>query len=399
MSCYISNLSSHILQTIFSKLSISTLQRCRNVCKSWQHILADPSFALLHQGCANDDNLILCLETKIFGSYSERSLYWLEHQGEFSHFDLAKTGTISKLNFIVHFVNSCNGLLCLCLNPFGHVIDTILCVSNPITGEYVYLPQLGYDKYSDENMCGLGFCSSTNQFKAIRIFFTKEQEDSILHAEVYTFRADTILLDDKATPRGFETDTWRSIGVVHHYNDWNKYCWRSFNAFVNGCFHWIINNECDYDHTIVIYSFHFGSEQFRTVSLPPSVHSDGHQCADAGVFRDSLYFSCFNHFSRDEYITVWVMRDYGVVESWVKLLVIKRVMPRLEPKDFKVMKFFENGNILVSVGYKLWLYNPERKYHELVEATKDKSITVISLSARFASIKDIMAGGKITNFG
>lgn len=80
------------------------------------------------------------------------------------------------------------------------------------------------------------------------------------------------------------------------------------------------------------------------------------------------------------------------------LLVIKHAMHRLEPKDFKVMKFFENGNILVSVGYKLRLYNRERKCYEMLEATKDKSIVVISLTPSFVSIKDLVAG-EIANYG
>jgi hypothetical protein len=140
-------------------------------------------------------------------------------------------------------------------------------------------------------MCGLGFSSSTDQFKAIRIFSTRE--DSILHAETYTFRAETIIFNDKATPRGFGTDTWRSIGIVPQYNDWRKYCWRSFNAFVNGSFHWIIDINDDYDRTNIIYSFNFESEQFRTFLLPvpPIDHVYGYcyQYADLGVLGDSLY--------------------------------------------------------------------------------------------------------------
>jgi F-box interacting protein len=397
MSCYISNLPNHILETIFSKATISTLKSCRDVCKSWKHILTNPSFALLHQHGSANNNLILCLGTKFTGSNFERDIYWLEF-GEFSHFNLARTWALEP-DFTVDFVNSCNGLVCLCLTRFN--FDRILCVSNPITGEFVHLPQLEYDKYCKTNMCGLGFSSSTDQFKAIRIFSTRE--DSILHAETYTFRAETIIFNDKATPRGFGTDTWRSIGIVPQYNDWRKYCWRSFNAFVNGSFHWIIDIDDDYNRTNIIYSFNFESEQFRTFLLPvpPIDHVYGYcyQYADLGVLGDSLYCSYFSYLPCDDCINLWVMKDYGVEDSWAEMLVIEHRMPFWEPRDFKVIKFFENRNILFLVDYYLWFYDAERKCYERVEDSEVISfLYAISHTPTFASIKDIMGAGGIGNY-
>jgi hypothetical protein len=43
------------------------------------------------------------------------------------------------------------------------------------------------------------------------------------------------------------------------------------------------------------------------------------------------------------------MKDYGVVESWAEMLVIEHHMPFWEPWDSKVIKFFENRNILFLV--------------------------------------------------
>ncbi|KAG6768712.1 hypothetical protein POTOM_027640 [Populus tomentosa] len=285
------------------------------------------------------------------GSYFERNIYWLEF-GEFSHFNLARTWALEP-DLNVDFVNSCNGLVCLCLTRFN--FDRILCVSNPITGEFVHLPQLEYDK------------------------------------------AETIIFNDKATPRGLGTDTWRSIGIVPQYNDWRKYCWRSFNAFVNGSFHWIIDIDDDYDRTNIIYSFNFESEQFRTFLLPvPPIDADyGHcyQYADLGVLGNSLYCSYFSYLPCDDCINLWVMKDYGVEDSWAEMLVIEHRVPFWEPRDFKVIKF-ENRNILFLADYYLWFYDAERKCYERVEDAEIISfLYAISHSPTFASIKDIMAGG------
>ncbi|KAJ6677639.1 hypothetical protein OIU85_008236 [Salix viminalis] len=47
----------------------------------------------------------------------------------------------------------------------------------------------------------------------------------------------------------------------------SRYCWRSFNAFVNGSFHWIVDIDDDYDRTNIIYSSNFESDQSTTYSV------------------------------------------------------------------------------------------------------------------------------------
>jgi hypothetical protein len=88
------------------------------------------------------------------------------------------------------------------------------------------------------------------------------------------------------------------------------------------------------------------------------------------------------------------MKDYGVEDSWAEILVIEHRMPFWEPRDFKVIKFFENRNILFLVDYYLWFYDAERKCYERVEDAEVISfLYAISHTPTFASIKDIMAGG------
>ncbi|KAF9679167.1 hypothetical protein SADUNF_Sadunf07G0111900 [Salix dunnii] len=262
MSCYISNLPHHILETIFSIVTISALKSCRDVCKSWKHILTNPSFALLHQhGCANN-NLILCLGTKLTGSYFEGNIYRLEY-GESSHFNRARTWALEP-DFTAGFVNSCNGLVFMLYSSFERI----------------------------------------------------------------------------------------------------KPYYRSFNASVNGSFHWIIDIDDDYDRTNIVYSFNFESEQFTTSLLPiPPVDIYGYcyQYADLGVLGDSLYCSYFSYLPWNDCINICVMKDHGVVESWAEMLVIEHRMPFWEPRDFKVIKFFENRNFLFLADYHLWLANSKNK--------------------------------------
>ncbi|KAE9459720.1 hypothetical protein C3L33_08361, partial [Rhododendron williamsianum] len=71
--------------------------------------------------------------------------------------------------------NSCNGLLCLCEPtldfPFK-VWRNPIAVCNPITGEYINLPDpIEWDKDTKRSLsihCGLGFSPKMNQYKVIR---------------------------------------------------------------------------------------------------------------------------------------------------------------------------------------------------------------------------------------
>jgi len=59
--------------------------------------------------------------------------------------------------------------------------------------------------------------------------------------------------------------------------------------------------------------------------------------------------SYFSYLTCEDCVNLWVMKDYGVVESWAEMLVIEHHMPFWEPWDSKVIKFFENRNILFLV--------------------------------------------------
>lgn len=63
---------------------------------------------------------------------------------------------------------------------------------------------------------------------------------------------------------------------------------------------------------------------------------------------------------------VWRMNEYGVSESWKKMLVMDLHYGLIEhPAGVNVMKFLENGNIILKLNCMfedvLFIYNPETK--------------------------------------
>ncbi|CAM8895348.1 unnamed protein product [Rhodiola kirilowii] len=116
-----------------------------------------------------------------------------------------------------------------------------------------------------------------------------------------------------------ETNTWRLIpnfcsDQFFGYDDWNLHC-----ANLNGRAHWLIHSRKEYTF---ITTFDYQTEVFRrirTPSAPPEVGDyDTRRCI-VTLFDDK--FLCLLLFwgkNDKEYVDIWVMREYGVEDSWTK---------------------------------------------------------------------------------
>ncbi|CAL5336328.1 unnamed protein product [Camellia sinensis] len=133
---------------------------------------------------------------------------------------------------------------------------------------------------------------------------------------------------------------------------------RSVNSFVNGALHWLTFTQ---DSPDFIRCFDFGSEQFRVVPEPPECglpRKNFMGFVRVGVLRDSLSISDFsNPFHWD----IWIMKDYGIKESWSKEFVIGNVTSMRGYGDYyETIMILKNGEILMLVNKGvLVLYSPK----------------------------------------
>ena len=85
------------------------------------------------------------------------------------------------------------------------------------------------------------------------------------------------------------------------------------------------------------------------------------------VFKGLLSLICYEHQHMGEYYmcsvkccSVWVMKEYGVVDSWTKQFTID-----LDMRYWRVLGFWKNDHILVQkiqlYGSMLFSYDPERQ--------------------------------------
>ncbi|KAF5474931.1 hypothetical protein F2P56_006783 [Juglans regia] len=92
---------------------------------------------------------------------------------------------------------------------------------------------------------------------------------------------------------------------------------RGYGVFAGGALHWVLPPGFGWDCQIV--AFDLGVEEFRIVPLPD--HVDQGFEMDLAVLEGCLCL-LFNY--DNDYVDVWVMKEYGLKESWTKLFNVSQ---------------------------------------------------------------------------
>uniref|UniRef100_A0A5B7B4A5 F-box domain-containing protein n=1 Tax=Davidia involucrata TaxID=16924 RepID=A0A5B7B4A5_DAVIN len=318
------DLPSDIAINILSRLPVKTLITFRCVCKSWHSIISNPNFISMHLNRStshnsNSTNGYLLYKPPIDSDSKSFTLFCDKACVELSKLELPLFDCdFSSLTI----VGSVNGLLCL---------------ADPYIGRTMYLCNPSIRKYKAIGCCcsahqsadlnayvvlGFGYHHQANDYKVVRITYVGEEyvsdddsdDDSVdlleffrgiyREVEVYTL----------------STDSWKKIGA--------DFLWgvnpQPSPAFANGSLHWIAAHQ-DRAHNELILSFDIGKEVFQEIMLPnyhlDEVEFDVSTC----VLEESLslfVYCSFKHLEGSECCYLWVMREYGVAESWTKQYTI-----------------------------------------------------------------------------
>ena len=113
----------------------------------------------------------------------------------------------------------------------------------------------------------------------------------------------------------------------------------SSGKFLSGTLNWMV----DYDDLIV--SFDIVKETYRQVLLPPH---DGYDVCDLYILSNCLSV-CFNN-SEECCWALWMMKEYGVVESWTMLMTLpheKLLISNISYYDYYVVPLFISENAVV----------------------------------------------------
>ncbi|KAM1797497.1 hypothetical protein ACFX12_031675 [Malus domestica] len=350
---YILQLPNHITVEIFGKIPIKALIQCRCVCKSWRRSLSDPQFTkyLLSQ---TPDCLLLQNSSTRNPNTTGLFLVDLDKPSGKNDVVIRLPKDPNVPNFGVQIVGSCNGFLCV----YDRLNSGRFYISNPVIGESITLPRFPKD-IAFPFLYGFGFSPVDGVYKLVVVASTSNGLKSEWEVMVLTV----------------STGSWRNVG-----NSVYPFGYQSYGVYHDGFLHWIARS----DNSVLICAFDVGSECFQELPLPPC--SLGKRLVSLAVLRGCL--SVYVLSMSD--INVWVMKDYGVKESWVRELVMQQVIGyRTSFSATQLLKFTKKGQVVFLHKYKLRDYTPGKKGSAAVEVDGIPSMVEAFVHIpSFVSLKD-----------
>ncbi|XP_015166354.1 F-box/kelch-repeat protein At3g23880 [Solanum tuberosum] len=316
-----------IIIEILSKIPVRSTLRFKCVSNFWKEIIADPYFKMKHLNHAKNDqnsNKLLinkmCLDKDdVFNLYCSTlsSVQVVEDEQK-----LDWPANCNPENSLLYC--SCDGLVLLAvINGF----DRHLLLLNPSTGESIVLPHPKSEpKYC---VCGMGYDATIDDYKILAIdLHDMCQEVSV---EILTLKGGSWKKICKY-PAGIH----RVLGV--------KDCGMYSLAFVHGAFHWVgLSSHC---YTVI--SFNISNEVYGEIPLLEqmcNIYEARFIEHGVSVLGEMLCFSSTYYNPWRGMFKLWVMKDYGVKESWTELLTIR------DDSDFfysaKPIYMYADGEVLL----------------------------------------------------
>ncbi|BFG34933.1 hypothetical protein CerSpe_212070 [Prunus speciosa] len=286
---------------IFSRLPITSLMQIKSVCRSWRALGKDPRLLIMYQAIANKRNPCLILHCD---SPIQNNLHFVESSqiGHHEHYTNNARRINAQIRYVApefHVVGSCNGLLCisnaLYFNP--------LLVFNPLTTNYIRLPNTTQYPKQQEVAFGFGFHPTTMEYKIVWISYLNN-----------TYQSHQLPLQSRVQVLTLGLNAWR-ISVSPRC----KLEQGSSEALVDGNLHWVTTRHKHRPGPCLrIVCFDLAEEKFREIESPG--------CGSLNIcnFHLVVLGGCLSAVvcHDDGKIDIWMMKDYGSKESWTKEYVI-----------------------------------------------------------------------------
>ncbi|XP_059275484.1 F-box protein CPR1-like [Lycium ferocissimum] len=348
-----SNIPPELISDIFSLLPVKSLLRFRCLSKSFKALIDSPKFIqshLKHQSLKPNSDMKLILKSHNLFSLDFTSICnkdSTQQPKELQH-------PLKHLNGPTHVLGSCRGLLLISnnLNDNG--------VWNLYTKMFRKLPVCDINP-SRRTPCGqgpglaqicggFGYDDSTDDYKAVKIdqWYHPDDEPSLVSATmVYSLK----------------------LGVWKNVQDCPYWLIKEDNGtFVGGALNWIATEEpLVRGSPVILVGLNLVSERFEEVLFPENLGKPlKSNLAELGecICLVLGYVTNARNYVLD-HVDVWVMKEYGVKESWVKLFSVEQLEGRqhfsyLRPIAYSVST--GSDEVLLEMDNKKFLwYNLEKK--------------------------------------
>ncbi|KAL6195226.1 hypothetical protein ACLB2K_030846 [Fragaria x ananassa] len=352
-------LPQEVISEIFLRLPIKSLVICTSVGKSWGFIIKGLSFIqahLSHRISFNDlhDTHLLLLHGVSLRSYRsgfglEDSFYGLKREVYSLHYDNLAFTEYCKIAFHIPIAdgkmsNECFRVVGI-YNGLVFLADDISCsgykfiIWNPFIRKLVTLT---FETLGSYNAChGFAFDAITNDYKAVRIskFGFVGDTANYTFVEVYSLASGSW-----SDPKLVDIDPHCAINRC------------SPQAFVNVALHWDA-------HRLSLTSI-----LYRYFILAFDVSPDTKPLA---------MFITNPDVKEDLHLDIWVMKEYGVQESWTKLITLRPQGPSQSLP--KALCFRKSGDVVLVI-----YHGPQQHYRR-----KEKRIELVSLDLGSGELKNL----------
>ncbi|KAL6184285.1 hypothetical protein ACLB2K_045689 [Fragaria x ananassa] len=350
------DLPEEVVVNILCRLPVKSLIRFTCVSKRWRSlIISDHQFGNSHFQLASHlrRNVLLATNPTLVeeGTPGTPSMEPLptRFQSLADRFPIRELTCPSELKSNIVVLGSCNGLVVsgkfqYSIVPQGRLYCDFLIslvIWNPSTGFFRKIPSpsflIGMEKLAYEKQIrfvnrvyyGFGQVSTSDDYKLV----VMPKIGDLMEVHVFSVKA----------------NSWKVVKTPYlwPYPLWSK----ERGTHSNGAIHWVSQHEpVIFEPRVnVFYAFDLASEEFREIPLPVLVHNEYSLRLRMTLVRTPVLLGgclCVMFRDYDEYHDIWVMKEYGVHESWVKLF---RFRAHDSTYHWNPIFIAEDGTVVISV--------------------------------------------------
>ncbi|KAM6594723.1 hypothetical protein CsatA_002426 [Cannabis sativa] len=346
------NFPMEIIESILLRSQAKSVVRFKCVCKSWLSLISNPIFMKNHhkRQVTHTIQAVGRFGGMVCSSHSSK------------HFDQISSNIFpndkNKMeNPHMAFVGCDHGVVCL-VDNFTHVY-----LWNPAIGNHKKLPESHPLKgiCKSQTLFGFGYEPLTNDFKVVAARSCEGNHILLDDRKLWVFQK-FFIRGEQIAVYSLKNNSWKSLvmpdlfSIDQHDGDkgdtklFTSVCYM-VSVVVSGSIHWLISFEQRRSSSVEklgIVAFDLSSEEFKLIT-PPSTLNDK-RIWNTSICNLSGCLSLITTPGPSSCIDIWVMKKYGMSDSWAKYISVD--LGNQLVKSFP-LGVSQNGNLLLestSVG-------------------------------------------------